>query len=339
MHYILPTIILLFSLSSSFAQIGQPQAFDFLNLSPSARMTALGGMQLTASADSSAMNSPLTWLMNPAANLPSNHRYLTLSYQPYYADINFATLGYSREVGEQGSWGLGIQFLSYGEIDSYDLTGRPTGTFTAQEYAVVFNRSHQVGPFRMGLNARYVVSDVAGYEAEALLFDFGGIFIHPGQDLSIGLSVNNLGLLLNDYTSLTQSYLPTDMRLGLALKPQYMPFRFYVGGYYLLNQRDAYFSADNNEMPGYVIRILRHLSLGSELILGPNFSFLMGYNYLKGNTLQLEQTRGGAGLSFGISLRLRMMQLDVSRSFYHAAGGINHFTLATDLDRLIFKRN
>jgi hypothetical protein len=339
MFKILAIIFLLISLSSAYAQIGQPQVFDFLNLSPSARMTALGGMQVVSSADSSAKSSPFTWLMNPATNLSSNHKLLSLSYQPYYADIHFATLAYSQKTGERGSWGLGIQFLSYGEIESYDQSGRPTGTFTSQEYALVFNRSHQVGPFRMGINARYVASDVAGYEAEALLFDFGGVFLHPNNDLSIGISFNNLGLLLNDYTSFRQSQPPTDLRLGLTFKPQYMPFRFYLAGYYLFNQRDAYFSADNNEMPGYVIKILRHLSLGSELILGPNFSFLMGYNYLKGNTLQLEQTRGGAGLSFGISLRLRMMQLDISRSFFHAAGGINHITLSADLDRFIFKRN
>lgn len=339
-YFLLQLVILLCLFGRSFAQLGQPQVFDFLNLAPSARITALGGTLAAAAADDSiALPLASQWMLNPATNRPGASGQLALSYQPYYADVDYVTLSYSHAVGKSGSWGLGVQFLNYGEIERYDLTGMALGTFAAQEYAIVFNRSHRIGPFRMGVNARYVSSQIGGYEASALLFDVGGVFIHPEQDLSIGMSLNYLGLLLNDYTSFTRSRLPGDLKIGLAYKPQYMPFRLYVAGFYFLNQRDAYFSADNNEMPGYVNKILRHLSLGGELILGPNFSFLMGYNHLKGNTLQLEQIRGGAGLSFGISLRLRFLQIDFSRTFYHVAGGVSHFTLSTDLERLIFKQN
>jgi len=340
MRYFFTSVLLLFCSGNILAQIGQPQIFDFLNLSPSARITALGGVLIApAATDSVAMDSPGSWWVNPAANRSKLNQHLSLSYQPYYADVDYAALNYSRSIGEKGSWGVGVQYLNYGSIDSYDLTGQSLGTFSSQDYALVFNRSHQSGPFRMGLNAKYVASDIAGYGASALLFDLGGLFLHPQQDLSIGLSLNNFGLLLNDYTSFTQSRLPSDLRLGLAFKPRYMPFRFYLAAYYFLSNRDAYFSADNNEMPGYVNRILRHISLGGELILSPNFQILVGYNHLKGNTLQLEQISGGAGLSFGFSLRLRFLQVDFSRAFYHVAGGVSHFTLTTDLERLIFKRN
>ena len=325
----------------TFAQVGQPQVFDFLNLAPSAAITALGGKQAIASAnDSAATLIPGIWLANPATNHSHPSPQVSLSYQPYYADVDFATLTYRQPAKQPGSWGLGIQFLNYGSLESYDITGLPMGTFTAQEYALVFNRSHRVGPFQMGLNAKYVSSQVAGYGASALLFDFGGTFVHPVHDLSFGMSLNNLGLLLNDYTSTVRSRLPTDLTLGLTFKPRYMPFRLYATGFYFLNQRDAYFVEDNNEKPGYVNKILRHVSLGGEILIGSSFSFLMGYNHLRGNTLQLEQIRGGAGLSFGMSLRLRFLQLDFSRTFYHAAGGVSHFTLAADLENLIdLKRN
>lgn len=338
MRHFFTLTLLFFCVRPSLAQIGQPQVFDFLNLAPSARITALGGVQAVTAADSNAVANAGAWLINPATHQPSQHQQLSLSYQPYYADVDYATLSYSKATGDQGSWGLGVQYLSYGEIDSYDLTGQPMGTFSAQEYALVFNRSHQSGPFRMGLNAKYVASNIAGFGAAALLFDLGGMFIHPERDLSIGLSLNNLGLLLNDYTSFTRSRLPADLKVGLAFKPRYMPFRFYLAGYNFLTRRDAYFSPDNNEMPGYVNKILRHVSLGGELILSRNFQVLVGYNHLRSNTLQLEQISGGAGLSLGLSLRLRFLQLDFSRAFYHVAGGVSHFTLTADLERLNFKR-
>ena len=338
MRHFFTLTLLLFCVWPSSAQIGQQQVFDFLNLAPSARITALGGVQAVTAADSNAATNPGMWLVNPSANQPAQQQQISLSYQPYYADVDFATLSYSRAVGDQGSWGLGVQYLSYGDIDSYDLTGMLLGTFSAQEYAITFNRSHRSGPFRLGLNAKYVASNIAGFGASALLFDLGGLFIHPNRDLSIGLSINNIGLLLNDYTSLTRSRLPTDLKVGLVYKPQYMPFRFYLAGYNFLNQRDAYFSPDNNEMPGYVNKILRHVSLGGELILTRNFQVLVGYNHLRANTLQLEQITGGAGLSLGLSLRLRFLHLDFSRAFYHVAGGVSHFTLTADLERLNFKR-
>jgi hypothetical protein len=341
MRYFLPTAILFLFYNGTFAQLGQPQVFDFLNFAPSAAVTALGGKQaITSVTDSAAMLIPGVWLANPATNHSLTSPQVALSYQPYYADIDFATFTYNQPGEHQGNWGLGIQFLNYGSLESYDLTGIPVGTFSAQEYALVFNRSHRLGPFRMGLNAKYVSSQIAAYGASALLFDFGGTFIHPVHDLSVGMSLNNLGLFLNDYTSSDRSRLPTDLTLGLTFKPRYMPFRLYATGFYFLNQRDAYFSRDNNEKPGYVNKILRHVNLGGEILIGSKLSFLMGYNHLRANTLQLEQTRGGAGLSFGISLRLRFLQIDFSRTFFHAAGGISHFTLAAKLDKLIdLKRN
>ncbi|WPP49526.1 type IX secretion system protein PorQ [Catalinimonas niigatensis] len=333
-------ICLLFfvGLHSVQAQIGTPHAFDFLNLPPSASITALGGIQATASADSSILSSA-AWFTNPAANQPQLHQQLSVSYQPYYADVDFATLSYSRSIGKKGSWGGGVQYLNYGEIDSYDITGFPLGTFAAQEYAIYFNRSHQSGPFRFGINAKWIASNLGSYGASALLFDVGGMFIHPKHDFTAGLTINNLGLLLNDYTSLSQSRMPTDLKIGLAYKPQYMPLRFYLNAYRLIKHYGAYYIADNNEKPGYVNKILRHMSLGGEILLSRSFHVLVGYNHSKRSTLQLNQLSGGAGLSLGFTLRLRFLQLEYARAFYHVAGGFNHFTLSMNLDKLNYKKN
>jgi hypothetical protein len=330
---------LLFSSLELFAQLGSPLAFRFLNLSPSARLTALGGMQMALGGeDSLTMASPGSWWLNPAANFSSGAQRLSVSYQPYYADIDHAGLGFSHGAGKHGSWALGVQFLNYGKIDSFDPSGLPQGDFSAQEYVLVFNRAHQQGPFRLGVNTKLAFSQLAGFGASALLFDIGGLFVHPRHDFRAGLTISHLGLLLNDYTSMTRSRLPTDLRLGLSYKPRYMPFRFHLGGYFLLQHYRGYFGQDNNELPGYVNKILRHASLGGTLLISRNFHVLIGYNHMKANTLQLAQLGGGAGLSFGFSLRLRYLQLDFSRAFYHVAGGVSHLSLTTDLERLIFKR-
>lgn len=331
------TCTLLFLLHSKLlAQTAQPHAFDFLNFSPSARITALGGVQAVSDRDSSII-SPALWFTNPAVSEPAFDRQLSLGYQPYHADVDYATLTYNHSIGEQGAWGLGVQYLNYGAFDSYDITGLPTGTYQAQEYAIYFNRSHQSGPFRFGINAKFLSSNFGAYGASALLFDAGGMFIHPNYDFTIGLAINNLGLLLNDYTSMSQSRMPTDLKISLAIKPEYMPFRFYLTGFHLINHYGAYYSQDNNEKPGYVNKILRHMSFGGELLLSKSFHVQLGYNHLKRNTLQLEQLAGGAGLSFGFTLRLRFLQLEYARAFYHVAGGFNHLTLNMNLNRLNFK--
>ncbi len=318
----------------SFAQTGGRHTFDFLNLNPSTPITALGGVQAAAPSDSGAVNDVHRFLSNPALNSEYLDQQVSLSFRPYLADIKLATVSYSHTVENLGQVGASVSYLDYGEFAGFDPAGLPTGDFSASSYVVAFNYTHQMAPFWLGGNLKLASSAIAGLRATALLLDLGGMYRHPTQDLTLGLTITNLGVLLRDYISGMGSRLPSDVRLGVAFKPQYMPFRFHLTAYQLWYSDLTEAAAEPSE--GVASRIARHLSFGGTLLLGKSFEAYGGYNHSIRRSLQLQQIGGGAGLSLGFMFRTRTIRVDFSRSVYHVSGAFNQFSLSADVHQLFF---
>jgi len=320
------------------AQLGGQRAFEFLNIPGNARLAALGGSNLT-----SGWLDPAMVNANPALLNPEWDKQIVLNRLGYFADIGQTSLVYAREL-KSGSWAAGVTYLDYGDIQSFDNEGFLNGDFTIAEYAFTLSHSRAFGPFRAGATARLAVSDLAGFKASAFLMDFGGLFKHPEKDLTVGMMVRNLGVLLSDYTDDNGSQLPLDIQLGVTYKPQFMPFRFSVTARNL-NRSDVVFfdPAGNsllgqNEEPGFSEEVFRRLVFGTELIFSPNFQFRFGYNHLLRQELRLADAAGGAGFSFGFMLKVKRMEFSYARSLYHTAGGSNTLQLAINTSGLIKKK-
>ena len=321
------------------AQLGGQRAFEYLNIPVSARQAALGGTNIT-----SGWNDPGMVFSNPALLNPDWDKQLVLNRLGYFADIGQTSLVYAREL-KSGSWAAGFSYLDYGDIQSFDREGFLNGEFSIAEYAFSLSHTQAFGPFRAGATARLAVSDLASFQASALLFDLGGTFKHPEKDLTVGMLIRNLGVLLSDYTEDNDSQLPLDVQLGVTYKPQFMPFRFSVTARNL-NRTDVVFfdPAGNsligqNEEPGVSEEIFRRLVFGTELIFSPNFQLRVGYNHLLRQELRLETAGGGAGFSFGFMWKIKRFEFSYARALYHAAGGSNTWQLAIDTDGLIKKKN
>ena len=330
-------------LSQARAQIGSNHSLDFVNLSTHAKLTALSGVNVSAMLDSAGSDAQM-FMFNPALIGPGASGKLSVSYMPYYAGINHASLSYAHHHEKYGTWAVGMQYLDYGDFDGYDAAGLPTGEFSAQSYAFVLNHVHRQGNFRMGANLKVAVSSISGYSASALLLDLGGVFRHPTQDFTAGLVISNLGFFFHDYTGSSDSRLPMDLRVGLSFKPQYMPFRFSITGHKLLRDRQGYFVNDGTggqdaEEASTADKIFRHLTFGGEILLGDNFHLRLGYNNLIRAGMKLPENAGGVGLTYGFMVRIKMFMLEFARTSHHISGGFSHFTLTTELERLIKKRN
>ncbi len=319
---------------SALAQTGGRHTFDFLNLNPSTPITAGGGVQVATSSDSGAVNDVHRFLSNPALNSAYLDQQVSLSFRPYLADIKLATVSYSHAVEKVGQFGASVSYLDYGAFAGFDPAGLPTGDFSASSYVVALNYTHQMAPFRLGGNLKLASSAIAGLRATALLLDLGGVYQHPTRDLTLGLTTTNLGVLLRDYVSGTGSRLPSDVRLGVAFKPQYMPFRFHATAYRLWYSDLTEPATEPDE--GVVSRIARHLSFGGALLLSKSFEVYGGYNHSVRSSLQLQQIGGGAGLSFGFMFRTQTIRVDFSRSVYHVSGAFNQFSLSADVQQLFF---
>lgn len=318
----------------SSGQIGGQRSFEFLNVPTNARLAGLGGVN-TSLADRDIN----FFFSNPALISDSLSGFGSASYQFYVGDIGHATFAYAHRFKTLGTVSFGVQHLSLGTIKGYDAAGMEIGEFKSGETALVLSKSHQVSAFRLGANLKAVFSNIAGYRGSALMLDLGGTFVHPKQDLTVGLVIRNLGFVLSEYSETSSTTLPFDVQLGATFKPEHMPIRFSLTAYNLLRSGIPYYNpADGEEEPSAFNKILRRFNLGMEILLHRNVNALIAYNYNTHQELKLANGGAGAGLCFGFSARIKAVEFVFSRGGYVAGQGGYTFTLSSNIDKMIRRR-
>lgn len=318
--------------SNSVAQIAATKSFGFLDVPNNARLAALGGVNISLSDRDVNFYSS-----NPALSGDTLAGTASASYQFYIADIGNASFTYSHDFSSIGTLTFGVQHLDYGTIKGYDATGNETGDFKSGETALMISKSHQVSNFRLGANLKFAFSNVAGYRANAVLADIGGVFIHPTQDLRAGLTIRNVGFVFSEYSETSDTSLPFDVRVGITFKPEHMPLRFSMSAYNLTGNSD-YQDSQNGEEPGTLDKILRHLNFGAEILVHKNVNLMIGYNHLIHQELKLPEAGGGAGFSFGFSAMIKTFEFVFSRSAYVVGNAGYAFTLSKNIDNMMKRR-
>ncbi len=315
-------------------QIGGQRSFEFLNVPNNARLAALGGVN--ASLADRDVN---FFFSNPALISDSLQGFASASYQFYVGDIGHATFAYTHDFKKIGTLSFGVQHLSLGTITSYDATGLELGEFKSGETALVISKSHQISAFRLGANLKAVFSNIRGYGASALMLDIGGTFVHPKQDLTVGLVIKNVGFVLSEYSETSSTKLPFDVQLGATFKPEHMPLRFSITAYNLLKTGIPYYNAaDGEEEPGAFNKILRRFNFGIEILFHRNVNALVAYNYNTHQELKLVNGGAGAGICLGFSARIKAVEFVFSRGGYVAGQGGYTFTLSSNIGKMIRRR-
>ncbi|MEO5603436.1 MAG: type IX secretion system protein PorQ [Cyclobacteriaceae bacterium] len=315
-------------------QVAGSHAFDFLNVPAHARLSALGGVNVSlADKDLNFFHN------NPSLAGDTLNGLASASYLFYVGDVGQALFSYSHDFKNIGPLLFGVQHLNYGSLKGFDETGMETMEFQSGETALVIAKSHQIGNFRLGASIKGVFSTIGGYRASALLMDAGGIFKHPAHDLTVGLTIKNAGIILSDYSINSTSHVPLDVQAGFTIKPDYMPVRFSLTAYNLLKRDVLYYdSLTRNNKPTTLKKVFSHLSVAAEILFHRNFNLLVGYNYLTHETLKFETGGGGAGVSFGFSVMVKPVEFVFSRSGYFAGNAGYSFTLSTNINKLLLRR-
>lgn len=304
--------------------------YSFLNVPPNARLAALGGVNVSlADRDVNLFTS------NPSLGGDTLNGFGSASYQFYLADIGQANVSYQHRFNKVGNLTFGVQHMSYGTIKSYDASGAELGDFSSGETALIVGKHFQSNAFRFGANLKTIFSNLAGYRASALAVDLGGLFIHPEDNFTIGLTIKNIGFTLSDYAETSSSTLPFDVQIGTTFKPEHMPFRFSLTAFDLT---DFDSGSDTNNEASTVDKVVRHLNIGTELLLSKNVNILAAYNFRNRQELKLEEVAGGAGFSVGLSIQIKTIELVVSRSSYGPKQAAYGFTLSTNMNKVIRKR-
>jgi len=325
-------------------QLGGRAVFPFLDLPPGAQQAAWGGMNVSARNDD-----PTMLYGNPALLNPDMDGRLALSYVAYVADIKQSTGAYVFNTEKLGRVGVGITYLNYGQLESYDAAGNSLGTFSVNEYTVGVTDAYTKGKFTFGITAKGAVSSIAGSRSVAAVGDLGVLYKHPTQDFTVGLAAKNVGYQLSPYPGTDRGPLPLDVQLGATIKPEHMPLRFSLTAHHLQQWDIQYLDPNQRGLPdangvekkptkSFGDNLARHFTVGAALVLGKGFNLRVGYNHMQRRELRLDNTSGSAGLSFGAMLKVSGFEINYTHATLQAAGSSEYFTLARNLDSLFKKK-
>lgn len=317
------------------AQIGGENTYEFLNLSPDARITALGGTNITI-----YDHDINTQLANPASLNRKMNGQAAFSTAVYPGGINFGNVSYGRRFKVPGVFGFGLQYMAYGKFKQTDEAANVIGNFSAGEMAVYAGYAYPFGRlFSVGANGKFIYSQLGQFSSVGMAADFAFTINDTAHLVTASIVAKNVGGQFKPYTKSNREPLPFDLQAGLSFGFKGMPFRIHTTFHNLYrwdirynnpaDQADQNLFADSSESKKKYIgdKLMRHVILGVEFNIKGIVRLAVAYNHLRQQELKLTTRRGVPGLSFGIGMRIR--QFDFSYGFQPLAQGqvMNHFTL------------
>ena len=302
--YIFQRIFLFILILSSLSAYSQEQNLRFLEIHDDARINALGGNNI-----SSYNNNPYFFL-NPSF---VGEKKISINYLKYILDINSSSILYSDSIKYIGKFGVGIKYFSHGKFRGFDNQGNYTGDFFPKEYLINFGKSYRVSNITIGTNIKFFNSKLYDESYSGFLVDVGMIYIPEKiKNLTLALVLSNYGFLLtNNHTDL-----PSNIKIGLTFKPEYMPLRFSF----------TFYQPQKNNF------ISQNISLGIEVLFSKYFNILVGYNHINNKSFKLNNDKL-RGLSYGLELTLKRINLNYSRLILNSISNSNNISINYNLKK------
>ncbi len=331
-------LLLAFITSTVSAQIGGRATYQFLNLTNSPRMAALGGKVIT-----NYDYDPSQALFNPASINPKMDNQLSLNYTNYIGDVNYGTASYAYMWDRRTQvLHAGISYVNYGKFDGYDEQGNATNSFSGSETAVSVGHARNIAftNFHVGVNLKLISSKLEQYGSFGGALDIGVMYVYEDWDLHITGVGRNIGVQFTTYDEIHEP-LPFELLFGISQTLENIPIRWHFT-LENMQQWDVSFSNPGREETdlegnvkkekvGFLNNALRHTIVGVELFPESAFNVRLGYNFRRGEELRIIDKRAFSGLSAGFSVKLNSFRLSYSFSKYSTAASSSFFGLNIDL--------
>lgn len=333
-------LIILFGISflSVRAQIGGEFTYQFLELTNSARIAALGGNQI-AIPDSTDLNLPYH---NPASLHPSMQNKVLVNYVNYLADVNYGYVSYAHSFDSLGNFALGMHYINYGKFTEATELGELTGnTFKAAEYALSIIYSNHYKRLNYGVALKPVLSSFESYQSFGIAADLGLSFAGKNRLTNYSLVARNLGAQITTYyNNGNREPIPFNLQAGVSRRLEHAPVVLSMTLQHLTHWNLA---SQEPQDPGgvmdyfkrnesFVKQFMRHMVLGAEILPSENFIIRAGYNYQRRQELKYDERLSLVGFSLGFGIRIKRFRFDYGISQYHLAGSSNLFSLSINLN-------
>ena len=338
-YYLL--ILFCFGILTSGAQIGGESTYQFLELTNSARIAALGGSQ-TAILDTTDLNLPYN---NPALLHKNMENKVLVNYVNYLSDINYGYASYAKSFDSIGNFALGMHYINYGQFQEATEFGELTGNqFRAAEYALNIIYSNHYKRLKYGGTLKPILSSFESYQSFGIAADFGISFASKNNYTNVALVAQNVGgQITTYYNNGKRESIPFNLQAGISRKLMHAPVTLSINMHHI-NHWDLSGITETtsgvliteiyHREEGFGKQLMRHLIWGVEIYPSPNFVLRAGYNYQRRQELKYEEKVSAVGLSFGFGVKIKRFTLDYGIAQYHLAGTSSLFSLAINLNDL-----
>ena len=329
-----------FSLFTANAQIGGESTYQFLELTNSARIAALGGSQI-AIYDTTDLNLPY---YNPATLHKGMENKVLVNYVNYLSDINYGYASYSKSYDSIGNFAVGMHYINYGDFRESTEFGELTGNhFKAAEYALNLIYSNHYKRLNYGVNLKPILSSFESYQSFGIAADLGLSFASKSKYTNVALVVRNIGgQITTYYDEGEREKIPLNIQAGISSRLKHAPVIFSLNLQHLNNwdlanpepkkpdEEGALSFLERDESFGK--QLMRHIVFGVELLPSENFVLRAGYNYQRRQELKFDERASTVGFSAGFGIKVKRFRLDYGIARYHLAGSSNLFSLSINLN-------
>jgi len=209
-------------------------AVPFLNFAPDSRHSGMGDVGVATSPDGNSAH----WNAAKLAFIESELG-ISLSYSPWLGklvpdmSLNYLT-GYKR-IDEVSTFGIDLRYFNMGSIHLTDIYGDDLGEFSPRDIAIGGTYSRKLSnKLALGISARFIHSNLSGnmgssngndsrpgisVGTDVGLYYTNEVLIGGEEaDWSLGANISNIGPKITYNSPEDQDYIPTNLRLGTALK-------------------------------------------------------------------------------------------------------------------------
>lgn len=276
--------------------------YQFLNVPASAHSAALGGANISIVEDDATM----MWT-NAALLTNVSDNSIAFSYNSYIRSSQLLSAGYTKAIGERGTWALGAQMLDYGKMDETDENGNVIGSFTAKDINIQTSYSYLLSNRWSGaITAKVIVSNYANYSSTALGADLALNYFDDENGFSFSTTGRNLGGQIKSlYEDGVKEALPFNLAMGLSKDFANAPLRISLTADDITHWDDVNF--------------IQHFVVGMDILPSKNTWLALGYNFRRAKEMEVQDKSHWAGFSIGAGLNVKKFKIGVAYGKYHIA--------------------
>jgi hypothetical protein len=331
----------------AFSQIGGDKSFAFLDVSPYARISALGGTNL------SIKNSDLGIAYNTPSLLDSTYNNSIVATRASHFEmktaISHGIIAYANEY-KKINYVVGLNYFNYGYFSGYDEFGNSIGSFSANDFIFKVGIAKSISPkITVGAALKPIYSQYETYKSFAIATDYAITYNDTSKLFIATLLVRNLGSQIKPYTNGNFESLPFGIDIGISKKLLHAPFRFSLTykdlqtfdyGYDKIKEVSSLINnnEEKSKFSQFSSNLLSHFIIGTEMLLFENMFIAAGCNIRKRQEMIIEDVAKIVGFSFGFGLKIYKFNISYGHERFHLAGGTNVLSLRTNLSDYNLKR-